>query len=205
MKNCRKLFVFQLLLNLKYCNKNPLYFVTPNKVFCNCNNNPQYLYFQKPKNGCHKIEKYCKGSQVNGRSFHYGLTVVQSGWADVFVLVYSGYQRFFLACDEELRRPQAATRLRPSAEDTSGVVLVWSYKQNLECWQATPKITRVLKARDFLMTFSRQPLSLSCEQFATPQNIYLLKINKELSVLSTYAVVLTLSGPSESLITGEDS
>ena len=28
---------------------------------------------------------------------------------------YPGYQRFFLACDEELRRPP-----RPSAEDTSG-------------------------------------------------------------------------------------
>ena len=47
MKNCRKLFVFQLLLNLKHCNKNPLFFVTPNKVFCNCNNNPQYIYFFK--------------------------------------------------------------------------------------------------------------------------------------------------------------
>ena len=55
------------------------------------------------------------------------------------------------------------------------------------------------------MTFSRQPLGLSCEQFATPRNIYLLKINKELSVFSTYQVVLTLSGPPESLITGENS
>ena len=56
-----------MLVNLKYCNKNPLYFLTPNKVFCNCDKNPQIIYFfQKPNNGCHKIEKYCKGSQVNG-------------------------------------------------------------------------------------------------------------------------------------------
>ena len=55
------------------------------------------------------------------------------------------------------------------------------------------------------MTFSRQPLSLSWEQVATPRNIYLLKINKSFGVISTYAVVLTLSGPSESVITGENS
>ena len=178
MKNCRKLFVFQLLLNLKHCNKNPLYFVTPNKLFCNCNNNPQYIYFFKnQKMVVIKSKNIAKVLRYK-RSFHYGLTVVQSGWADF--LVYPGYQRFFLACDEELRRPQAATRLRPSTGDTSGVVLLWSHKQKLDCWQATPKITRVLKARDFLMTFSRQPLSLSREQFATPRNIYLLKINKEL-------------------------
>ena len=33
-------------------------------------------------------------------------------------VVYPGYQRFFLAFDEELSRP--STRLRPKAEETSG-------------------------------------------------------------------------------------
>ena len=33
-------------------------------------------------------------------------------------LLYPGYQRFFLAFDEELSRP--STRLRPKAEETSG-------------------------------------------------------------------------------------
>ena len=42
---------------------------------------------------------------------------IMSRFGAVKKATYPGYQRFFLACDEELRRPRADTS---SAEDTSG-------------------------------------------------------------------------------------
>ena len=43
------------------------------------------------------------------RPFRFSLSLVPRSTKGLFHMIYPGYQRFFLACDERLRRPQANT------------------------------------------------------------------------------------------------